>query len=269
MLDRRLADASPDEPPAVGVSQAATDRRAVGGTTSLPIVMTDVSYSAGGRDLVRIEGLRIEAGEPTVILGPNGAGKSLTLRLMHGLLETQSGSVAYGGEPMSAAIRLRQAMVFQRPVVLRRSVAANVDFALKACGVGWRDRKRRIADLLALGDLADKARQRARSLSGGEQQRLALVRAIACRPEVLFLDEPTSSLDPTSTRKIEDLIQGVVAVGTKVVMVTHDMGQARRIAGDIVFLSRGRVAERSPADDFFDRPASKVAEAFLAGELVE
>jgi tungstate transport system ATP-binding protein len=159
-------------------------------------------------------------------------------------------------------------MVFLRPVILRRSVAGNVVFVLRRLGLDRAARAARAAALLDLGDLSDRARQPARTLSFGEQQRLALVRALATDPEILFLDEPTSSLDPTATLAIERLIGRVAALGTKIVMVTHDIGQARRLAAEIVFLDRGRLAEHGPARRFFERPDSEPARIYLAGGLI-
>ena len=204
-------------------------------------------------------------GSRTIVMGPNGAGKSLFLRLLHGLIEPTAGTVTIGGEAMSDDVRKRQAMVFQRPVLLRRSVAANVDFVLRLRG--GRDDARRDA-LLAQVGLLERSRQPARLLSGGEQQRLALARALATEPEILFLDEPTASLDPASVLVIEDIVTRASLAGTKVIFVTHDIGQARRLGDDIVFLDRGRLVEHTPGDRFFTAPASDMAAAYLDGRIV-
>ncbi|MEC5289465.1 ATP-binding cassette domain-containing protein [Aurantimonas sp. C2-6-R+9] len=234
----------------------------------LPIHAEGLVLSASGKRLVDIDALTLSGRGPTMVMGPNGAGKSLLLRLLHGLIDPEEGQVLYGGQPMCARIRRRQAMVFQRPVVLRRSVAANISFALQAHGVCRRERANRIRSLLEIGDLAGKARQPARTLSGGEQQRLALLRAISTEPDILFLDEPTSSLDPTATHRIEALILQAVERGVKVVMVTHDIGQARRLGAEIVFLHQGRVVEQASAAAFFKQPSTQPARAFLAGALL-
>ncbi len=234
----------------------------------LPISVRDLAYTVGAKQLVKIDRLTLTPGAPTIILGPNGAGKSLLLRLMHGLIEPTTGEVLFGHEPMNARIRRRQAMVFQRPVVLRRSVRANVDYALAAHGMRGRKRRKRLEELLEMGGLAPMMRQAARSLSGGEQQRLALVRAVAAGPELLFLDEPTSSLDPGATQHIEALVHRFAESGMKIVMVTHDIGQARRLAGEVVFMHRGHVVEQSPAAEFFDKPKSQAACDFVAGRLL-
>ena len=204
-------------------------------------------------------------GSRTIVMGPNGAGKSLFLRLLHGLIEPTAGTVTIGGEAMSDDVRKRQAMVFQRPVLLRRSVAANVDFVLQLRG--GRDDARRDA-LLAQVGLLERSRQPARLLSGGEQQRLALARALATEPDILFLDEPTASLDPASVLVIEEIVTEASLAGTKVIFVTHDIGQARRLGDDIVFLDRGRLVEHTPGDRFFTAPASDIAAAYLDGRIV-
>src|SRR5207302_8532365 len=152
--------------------------------------------------------------------------------------------------------------VFQRPMMLRRSAAANVAYALN------RHDPARVSELLAQVGLAHLADRPARRLSGGEQQRLALARALARDPEILFLDEPTASLDPAATKAVEDIVRDVAASGVKIVMATHDIGQAHRLAGDIVFLARGRIVERADAAQFFHSPATAEATAFLRGDLV-
>jgi tungstate transport system ATP-binding protein len=234
----------------------------------LPLVARELVFAVAGRRLVEVEGLSLQAGNATVVMGPNGAGKSLLLRLLHGLIAPTAGRILWNGKPTSPAIRRRQAMVFQDPILLRRSVAANVDYALKAQGIARPARRRRVEAALDQGDLLHLAGQPARTLSGGEQQRLALVRALAVRPDILFLDEPTSSLDPASTQAIETLIAKAAEAGTKIVMVTHEPGQARRLAAEVVFMHRGRILEQTAAEIFFERPGSEAARRFLAGGLV-
>ncbi len=232
----------------------------------LPLQLDRVSYSAGGKLLVDAVSLTLDSGPRTVILGPNGAGKSLLMRLCHGLIAPTGGGVSWrGGE--TARLRRRQAMVFQRPVMLRRSALANVTFALKLQDVPRGARAKRAMEMLEQTGLAALAAQPARRLSGGEQQRLALARAWASGPEVLFLDEPTASLDPAATRAVEDIVLQMHAAGTKIVMTTHDLGQARRLADEILFLHRGRLLEQRPAATFFARPATEEAAAFIEGRL--
>jgi tungstate transport system ATP-binding protein len=233
----------------------------------LPLAFHEVSYAVGGTRLIHDLSFTLAAGPRTVILGPNGAGKSLTLRLCHGLLRPTGGAVRWAG-PGAQEIPRRQAMVFQTPVMLRRSALANVVYALALNGVPRRRRVERAERALARVGLDGIARRPARALSAGEQQRLALARAWALEPEVLFLDEPTASLDPAATRAIEQAIGEVHRSGAKVVMTTHDLGQARRLADEVLFLHHGRLVESGPADAFFAAPRSPEAAAFLKGELL-
>jgi tungstate transport system ATP-binding protein len=232
----------------------------------LPLRLEAVGFSAGGRSIVHPLDLELDAGPATILLGANGAGKSVLMRLMHGLLAPSSGRVTWQERDPVRARRM-QAMVFQRPVMLRRSVLENVSYALAVAGVAEPERSR--AALAALDEvgLRPLAGRPARALSGGEQQRLALARAWALHPEVLFLDEPTASLDPTATREIEAVIRAFDAAGTKVVMATHNLGQARRLGDEVLFLHQGRLVERAPVESFFTRPQSAEAAAFIKGEL--
>lgn len=235
-------------------------------TSILPLTVEAAAFSGDGKLLVEPNSFTIPAGGLTVLLGPNGAGKSLTLRLCHGLLTPSRGAVRWAAGAEGRA--KRHAMVFQKPIMLRRSVEANITHALAASGASGPGRKARAAQALQRFGLAERASQPARLLSGGEQQRLAIARAWALRPELLFLDEPTSQLDPAATRQIEELLSGLVAEGITVMMSTHDLGQARRLADRVLFLHRGRLVEDAPARDFFAGPHSAEARAFLAGELL-
>ncbi len=232
----------------------------------LPLAVHDLTFVAGGKTIIDRVSFDLRHGQRTVILGPNGAGKSVLLRLCHGLLTPSGGSIVWGGgQPHPER---RQAMVFQRPVMLRRSALANITYALKLAGVPRAERDMRARAALAKVGLDRVADSPARVLSGGEQQRLALARAWALSPEVLFLDEPTANLDPGATRMIEEAIAVIHANGTKIVMTTHDLGQARRIADEVIFLHRGRVLEHTPAAHFFDQPATPEAAAFIRGDLI-
>jgi tungstate transport system ATP-binding protein len=231
--------------------------------TGLPIVCADVAVERGASLLLAGIDLAIARGACTLILGANGAGKSTLLRLLHGLLAPTAGTIAWGGNPQRPP---GQAMVFQRAVLLRRSAAANIRYALELAKVSATETDARIDDALAEVGLRHLGHRSARTLSGGEQQRLALARAWALRPEVLFLDEPTASLDPKAARAVEDIVRGIHARGTTIVMSTHNLAQAKRLADDIVFLHEGRLAEQSPTPVFFQSPRTAQAAAFLEGE---
>jgi len=232
-----------------------------------PLELRNVCYGVNGRTLLRDISLVLAPGRSTIVLGPNGAGKSLLLRLCHGLIQPTSGTVEWKGHG-SAHARQRQAMVFQRPVLLRRSVAANIAYALGLRGIERSERIARVRQALDMTGLTTLAGRGAQVLSGGEQQRVALARAWALQPEVLFLDEPTANLDPAATRTVEEVIGVFRNAGTKIVMTTHHLGQARRLADEVVFLNNGRLLEHRPAGEFFERPHSEDARAFLRGELL-
>ncbi|MCH9809070.1 MAG: ATP-binding cassette domain-containing protein [Alphaproteobacteria bacterium] len=256
-LSGRIADAAS--------SDAATDAAVLNAAALLPLVVRNLSFRAGGRSLIDALDLEITAPGVTTVMGPNGAGKSLLLRLLHGLIPPSAGEVLWAGMPPDREVQKQQAMVFQKPVLLRRSVADNMDFVMKLAGAP--DVERRDSLLQEVGLLPLSA-QPARLLSGGEQQRLSLARALATNPQVLLLDEPTASLDPASVMTIERIVKDASGRGIKIIFVTHDLAQAKRIADEVVFLHQGRVAEHAPAADFFERPTSSVACDYLAGRIV-
>ena len=231
--------------------------------TAPTICLSRIGLTVNGTRILSSVDLVIASGATTAVMGPNGAGKTSLLRIIMGLTEPTQGQITQSGEGWETA---RRSFVFQKPVMLRRTVAANVAFALTAAGrtadAGSIDR------LLAVVGLATLAGRPARRLSGGEQQRLALARALAREPDILLLDEPTASLDPTQTRLVEEILQAVAASGVKVVLSTHSRGQAKRLAGDVVFLVGGRVVEHTPTREFFDMPRTDEARRFLAGDLV-
>ena len=229
----------------------------------LPIIVSRVDVVRRGTRVLDSIDITITPRSRTFILGANGAGKSTLLRVLHGLIEPSRGSVTWG----HAATRPRgQAMVFQRPVLLRRSATANLRHALALAGVRGHEAQRRIDDALTSVGLAGIANRPARVLSGGEQQRLALARAWALQPEVLFLDEPTASLDPPSARAVEAVVDGIHACGTTIVMTTHQLAQAKRFADSVILLHDGRVAEHTDAATFFREPVSAYGRSFLDGE---
>jgi tungstate transport system ATP-binding protein len=229
----------------------------------LPLKVQSLSYSVSATDVVRDVSFAIERGSRNIVLGANGAGKSVLLRLLHGLLVPSDGQITWA----RADAKFKQAMVFQRPVMLRRTARENIEFALRVSG-----RKNDVSNAVSaalesvgLNHLADRP---ARLCSGGEQQRIALARAWALAPEVLFLDEPTASLDPGATKAIEEVISAINKTGTTIIMTTHDIGQAKRIATRVLFLHSGRLVEDVSAEHFFKAPQSLEAGAFIKGELL-
>ena len=232
----------------------------------LPIVLDQVTVRAGGLTILDGISLRLVAGPPTVLIGPNGSGKTTLLRVVMGLLPPSGGRITWGGREHVPPIR--RSFVFQRPAMLRRSAAGNIRYALATAGVPRSERAARTQALLDRVGLADRADRPARRLSGGEQQRLSLARALARSPTVLFLDEPTASLDPAATKAMEDLVRATAESGVKVVMATHDLGEAKRLAGEVLLLHRGRVIEEGPAAAFFNAPQTDQAKTFIAGGLL-
>jgi tungstate transport system ATP-binding protein len=239
--------------------------------SDLPIMFVDASILAGDVTILDNITFTLAPGSPTVLIGPNGAGKTTLLRAAMGLVPVSRGRITWGGKDSggkAGAATTRRAILFQRPVMLRRSAAGNVRYALASAGVPRAEHASRVADLLASVGLSGFESRPARRLSGGEQQRLALARALARDPAVLFLDEPSASLDPAAAKAIEDIVRTIAARGVKVVMATHDIGQARRLAGDVVLLHRGRLIEHAPAAEFFSMPRTLEAKTFIAGELL-
>jgi len=241
----------------------------------LPLRVESLRFARNGRTLLEDVGFRLEAGRITILLGPNGAGKSLLLRLLMGLIQPDSGTIEWNGEwngewtghgPSSRHAAL--GMVLQKPVMLRRSVLANVEFALARIGMAARTRREVAQRALEQAGLLALAHQPATRLSGGETRRLAIVRAWSQQPRVLLLDEPCANLDPHSTARVEDLIRHIHSGGTRVILSTHDLGQARRLADEILFMADGRLREHAPAEIFFNRPASRQGRDFLDGRLV-
>ena len=221
-------------------------------------------YRVDDKTLLNIPELTLGfLGRSTVIMGPNGAGKSLLLRMIHGLVTSQAGSIRVDGKTVSSTASVQQAFVFQSPVLLRRTVAANVAFVLKS----KRKQLDSISELLARVGLAGREKTPARKLSGGEQQRLSIAMALAKSPQILLMDEPTASLDPASISAIETIIKELSENGLRVVIVTHDIGQAKRLADEVVLLGRGQVIEHADVDTFFAGPRSKEALAYLEGRM--
>ena len=229
-----------------------------------PLEARNVSVRLGRHTALSGVSLTLRGTRRVAILGANGAGKSVLLRTLHGLIRPTEGTVTWA---RSTRRPPNQAMVFQRPVMLRRSALANIEYALATRGVTGAELKERAREALGVVGMPHLADRQARVLSGGEQQRLALARAWALRPRVLFLDEPTTSLDPATAAEIERVILEIRNIGTATIVTTHVLGFARRMADDIIFLHQGRLMERTPTERFFASPQTPEADQFLKGEL--
>lgn len=233
-----------------------------------PVIGEDLYVERGGRTLLDVEDIIFGGPEISAIVGPNGAGKSMLIRTLAGLMRPDRGSVRWNDAPPSRPGYRRLGLLLQHPVLLRRSAAANVAFALRQAGMKASQARRAARAALDHAGLSAVADTSARLLSGGEKQRLALARALAMEPEILFLDEPTASLDPASTLRIEEMIAEARDAGTSIVLVTHDLAQARRLADTVILMHGGRIVEQAPTADFFERPATEKARAFAAGEIL-
>ena len=233
----------------------------------LPMRATGAATRRRGKTLAGPVDLTLEGTGTTVVIGPNGAGKTSLLRMLHGIARLSDGRIDWSCDLAEA--RRRQAFVFQRPIMLRRSVLGNVAYPLRIAGMDRRaahDRAAEWVDRVGLGAARDRP---ATQLSGGESQKLAIARALARGPELVFLDEPTASLDGRATREIEAILRDARAAGTRLVLSTHDMGQARRLADDVWFLHRGRLHEAGPAGTVLHGAATREAAAFVRGDIVE
>ena len=217
------------------------------------------SVIVNGKSLLSEIDLTIVEGESVVVLGANGAGKSTLLKLCNGLITPSNGSVQT--PPLH-----QQSLIFQRPALLQRSVLDNVRYVLSVRGIAEPACSEQARRALAACNLSAISNQSARSLSGGEQQRLSLARAWACEPRLLLADEPTANLAPTAMRDVETLLHTVQSGGTTLVLTTHNVAQAKRIARRIIFLDSGKIVEDRPAADFFVSPHSAAARTYLEGE---
>ena len=235
-------------------------------TELFPLTLAQAETSRRGKKLVGPVDLSLDGSGLCVVLGPNGSGKTTLLRLMHGTARLTRGSVTWACPTPEA--RHHQAFVFQQPVVLRRTVEENLTYPLRLRGVARKAAKQAAHDWAERVELAPHLNRRAMVLSGGEQQKLAIARALITGPALVFLDEPTASLDGRAMREIEAILLQAKADGTRLILSTHDMGQARRIADTVVFMLGGKVHETGPADTFFDTPQTAEARAFLKGDIV-
>ncbi|MDG2474301.1 MAG: ATP-binding cassette domain-containing protein [Paracoccaceae bacterium] len=231
----------------------------------LPISLNNIAYHKNGNQIISETSLTIKSKGITVIMGPNGSGKSVLVRLLHGLLVPTKGVIYYGKHPLKKSIRKKQAMVFQTPTLLKRTVLANMTFVNSIRGRIDLTYCKNILKLLSLEKFQSYPAQ---LLSAGEKQRLALARALILQPHILFLDEPTANLDPSSIHLIEQILKNVRESGVKIIFITHDIGQAKRIADDIIFINKGKILEYTNTSLFFQKPQNKETAAYLEGELI-
>jgi len=233
----------------------------------LPLTVRDACVRRRGLQLVGPVDMTLAGRGISILMGPNGSGKSTLLRLLHGLERPAQGSVTWSGP--AAEARQRQAFVFQTPIMMRRRVTDSIAYSLLVHGTRRPEALERARDWATRVGLGHALDRPATVLSGGEKQKLALARALIRKPEVLFLDEPCANLDGRATREIEAILTRARDDGVRIVMATHDMGQARRLADEVLFLLQGRLHEASAADTFFAHPQTPEAKAFLNGDILE
>lgn len=232
-------------------------------TAAFPLTLTQVQVRRQSKTVLGPVDLRLDTGGTTIIVGPNGSGKTTLLRVMHGIERTNGGTVTWEVDDPA-----KHAFVFQTPIVMRRTVAENLAYPLKLLKTPQDQIAAAVDHWLARIGLERARHSQATRLSGGERQKLAIARALIRKPDVLFLDEPCANLDGHATREIEALLREVADSGTRLVMATHDMGQARRLANDLVFLLEGRIHETGSAAALFTAPATAELAAFLRGDIV-
>lgn len=235
-------------------------------TTILPLTLEDVSVRRKGKRLLGPLSMTLPEDGLTIIVGPNGSGKTTLLKVMHGVERISAGRVRWAVPDELA--QHHQSYVFQTPIMLRRSVADNLRYPLQLRKTPRDTVETRVADWASRIGLQDLLKLSATRLSGGEKQRLALARALIRRPEVLFLDEPCANLDGASTRDIERLLGEAQQAGTRIIMTTHDLGQAKRLATDAIFMLDGCIKEAASADAFFGAPQTSELRAFFRGDII-
>ena len=229
----------------------------------LPLEIKNLNYSIGSKEILYNLNIKIISDKITVIMGPNGAGKSIFLKILNGIIKPTSGKILWNEKIDESLVLNGQALVFQKPVLLRRSVKANLDFFDKLTNLNNYDKNQ----LLKIVDLLDQKNQPARLLSLGEQQRLSLIRALLLRPRLIMLDEPTANLDPASTKIIEDIIISLKEFGIKIIFVTHNILQAKRLADEVIFFDKGKLIEHSNSKEFFLNSKSMKVNNYLNGIL--
>ena len=233
-----------------------------------PVSGQALQMERAGRVLLSVPGIEFGKAGCSVIVGPNGAGKSLLVRTLCGLIKLDSGRVYWAGTVPDASRRHQVGLLLQRPVLLRRTAMQNIAYALRKTGLSRKAAAEHACQSLHKAGLGTVMQVPSHRLSGGEQQRVALARALALKPDMLFLDEATANVDPASTLVIEQQLLGAMRAGLQVVMVSHDVGQVRRLANEVVLMHKGQIVEQSPREAFFEKTMNPVSRRWLAGELL-
>ncbi len=237
-----------------------------------PVSVHDLHLSRAGRELLSVKELQLGLPDMpaccTVIVGPNGAGKSVLVRTLCNLLKPDNGCVEWAGQRPDKTRRHRVGLMLQKPVLLRRSAQANLTYALRQCGHTRRESRRISLIALEQAGLTQIARVQAHRLSGGEQQRLVLARALLLNPDILFLDEPTANVDAASTLVIEQQLRTAVTAGLNVVLISHDQGQVKRMADRVLLMHQGRILEHTNRQTFFNNPSHPLTQRWINGELL-
>ena len=230
-----------------------------------PIVVSNLSILLGEIKILDKINCKIHNESIIAILGPNGAGKSMFLKSINGLIGVESRKIYFNSREINDHIRKDMALVFQKPTLLRRTVLENMQFVLEKKN---KISNLQITNLLQRVGLDIYKYKPARLLSGGEQQRLSLARALLINPSLLLLDEPTANLDPYSLNLIEEIILDENKKGKTIILTTHDMGQAKRLAKEILFFNKGKLLEQTRAINFFKKPKTKEAQSYINGKIL-
>lgn len=233
----------------------------------LPLNVKNASVKKRDKRIIGPIDIKITAEGFTIIMGPNGSGKTSLLRLLHGLENPRDGTVSWNSDIEN--VRQNQSFVFQTPIMLKRTVIENIIYPLKLRGISKDTAMKAAKEWVSKINLEASSNVKACFLSGGEKQKLAIARALATKPQLLFLDEPTANLDGSATKEIEKLLQDAQKAGTRILMTTHDIGQGKRLADDVIFLYRGTIHEYGRAKNFFKKTGTQEAQAFLNGDILE
>jgi len=233
----------------------------------LPLRLDKVNYTIDNKALIEDFSVEIQSPGISIILGHNGAGKSLLLKLLHGVIEPFSGSIHWQQQTPNSQQYWRT-LVLQKPSFFDRSVRFHLEFVLSISQTEKAQQQERIEQALDVCGLSELQQRKVSSLSGGEIQRLSLARAWVLRPKVLLLDEPTVALDPPAAYQFEALVKQFRDSGSKIIMTTHDIPQAQRLADEVIFIYQGKLAEQADASSFFKAPTSSIAQHYLKGQLV-